>query len=563
MTDVTDPDEVIQMLKKRIMRERKERALTLKAVREEKTATADAKSKITELVTQISDYKAALELEKEALEQELSERDAELVVEAEKAAAMRSRLDELQRLKQQQLAEIERLEQQHESELSQQDQLNDELKRDTLDNLETLMAELQRIELANDELSREHDVTRARIEEQRRAHGDTREQLEREAQRLDGNRRQLQQLQHDNDQLLGQLKHYRRQSLMLGANPHLQLPPAFPAPAAVPPKRAEGTLISASSSDDSQQPRLYAIQKKLEPRHPGGVCSGVLVPAAEAQVWLGCADGSVCLWDVSTLSSADDASGKADKKYHKDAVEAVCVVKDKVWTVSRDRSLIVWNHKKQPEKKAQCGYKDKEPWGTALLECDSFVCEACSDGVVRLWDPKSLKVKKELKLVDGHAVTCLLRKGSLVWAGTSKGSLTIFNPTTLKQVRSIGAAHAGGVHALCSATATEVWSAGVHTSDGGVGEVACWQHDVTPSSSEPQPLARLKFPSAVLSLLLVPQRDHVLLGTQDAVVYICSARTRQVVGSLSRNHQDAVRVLMSVDNRVWTGSLDDYVCIWQ
>lgn len=53
---------------------------------------------------------------------------------------------------------------------------------------------------------------------------------------------------------------------------------------------------------------------------------------------------------------------------------------------SRDHVL---NSKKaQPVKKFAAGNKDKEVFGSVLMEVDQFIWCGCSDGIIRLWDTK-------------------------------------------------------------------------------------------------------------------------------------------------------------------------------
>lgn len=121
-----------------------------------------------------------------------------------------------------------------------------------------------------------------------------------------------------------------------------------------------------------------------------------------------------------------------DRKSHSAPVTSILQVAEKIWSCSHDKSLIIWHPKKlQPLKKLQAGNKDKDPFGTVLIEIDLCAWNGCSDGVIRIWDGRSLKLKKEMK-VDEHKVTYMVQKSHQVWTGNEKGTIHVFHKVVIK-----------------------------------------------------------------------------------------------------------------------------------
>lgn len=64
-----------------------------------------------------------------------------------------------------------------------------------------------------------------------------------------------------------------------------------------------------------------------------------------------------------------------------------------------------------------------------MLEIDLNMWIGGSDGVVRVWDAKNIKPKKEIRTDDNvsHKITCITQKGSQVWLGNEKGVIHVFD----------------------------------------------------------------------------------------------------------------------------------------
>jgi len=262
------------------------------------------------------------------------------------------------------------------------------------------------------------------------------------------------------------------------------------------------------------------------------------------QMWVGCASGNIRIWETETGQMLEN------RLAHTGPVQSIALVKDQVWTSSKDKVIIVWAlQKSQPVKKVGM----KEGHSNAILEVDQFIWLACSDGVVRLLD-KNMKSKKDMK-VDNSALLCMLKRSNQVYIGTHHGSIHVWNTTTLKHQKTI-LGHTGPVVGFTTVGPTafpsEIWSCSYDKT------IRCWNVEsgdcikVLPSLSN------------VLCLLQIRANCHVISGNEGPTIDVWNAKTYEIMAELPSNHKSGVAV-MAYDflNQVWCGSSDNSVGIWR
>lgn len=121
---------------------------------------------------------------------------------------------------------------------------------------------------------------------------------------------------------------------------------------------------SNTSTDVVKQPEnradIYQLVRKLNPPHKGAVICAIIVGG---QMWVGCGDGTLRIWEIEAGSSfhklAQTGQMLEDRKHHTAPILSLLLVKDKVWSCSKDKQILVWSPKVQgimfstPRKRSQ------------------------------------------------------------------------------------------------------------------------------------------------------------------------------------------------------------------
>eukprot|EP01117_Protostelium_nocturnum_P008880 TRINITY_DN3185_c0_g1_i1.p2 TRINITY_DN3185_c0_g1~~TRINITY_DN3185_c0_g1_i1.p2 ORF type:complete len:601 (+),score=236.39 TRINITY_DN3185_c0_g1_i1:27-1805(+) len=517
-----------------------------------------AKNSIATLITQITDYKNVLEGEKSELEAELASKEEEIEKEKSTTIALQKSIAEKQKEKSQLMQQISDVETQHEEALESEENLKNEMKKETVANLQTLMNELQRIEEANELLRLQIEKSKIHLEEENHQHEITKKELDKQSELTSKAFANLETLRVTNEALLSQLKAFKRNTISYSSTQRTTSPiksnsystPTSPVKAASPISSIK-TEESLEEKDGKVAPN-YKLVRKLDV-HQGGVLCSLIVGG---QMWVGCSDGTIRIWEIETGQTLED------RKHHSGPVFHLILVKDKVWSCSLDKTILVWSPKKaQPEKRIQAGNKDKEVWTNAFMEADQFIWCGCSDGLIRLWDSKNMKLKKEMK-PEGNSVgsfTSFIKRSNAIWSGTSQGTIYIWNCTTLKLAQTM-IGHTAAVNSFTSIGPTsfslEIWSCSADKT------IRCWNAETYEN------LKVIETTSNVLELMQVRTSYYVWSGSDDSKIFLWDAKTYEQVANqedILNKHAGAVNCITFVDkkNEIWTGSSDCYIYVWR
>lgn len=99
-------------------------------------------------------------------------------------------------------------------------------------------------------------------------------------------------------------------------------------------------LLSLSNKNESKkgnvEDKKYKFICKLSPIHTGSVqCSANV----GSQIWIGCSDGSIRIWEMETFKKLEDRLG------HNGPIYNLIFIKDHVWSCSQDRHIFIWSLK--------------------------------------------------------------------------------------------------------------------------------------------------------------------------------------------------------------------------
>jgi WD40 repeat protein len=266
-------------------------------------------------------------------------------------------------------------------------------------------------------------------------------------------------------------------------------------------------------------------------------------------MWIGCKNGTIRIWEIETGQMLED------RTHHTGAILCLLLVKDRVWSSARDKAILIWSPKKAvPEKKFVAAFKDKDIFGTSMLEVDQFVWSGCNDGTIRLWDVKNTKVKKELK-VDNHGITCMMKRTNQVWTGNELGLIHIWNTTTLRPIKTINA-HSKPINSFTYIGPTsypfEIWSCSSDNS------IKCWHAESYDC------VKTLAVNTNITCLLQVRSVHHVWAGGEDSGIYVWNAKTYELAQELvSQQSGPVMTLVLDKRNQIWTGSADGTICIWR
>ncbi len=182
-----------------------------------------AKKTIAGLISQIKEYKEALESEKTELEAEISELTQQLEKQKQLSFSLELSIDQVQKEKVQLSTQISSLEKRHEAAIEEESKLMAAMKKETYENLQTLMEELKRIEEANEKLRDEQEKLKLQIQEERSAHQNTLLQLVTEKVKVEENKTSLETLRLTNQALITQLTQVRKASITLKNSQQIRL----------------------------------------------------------------------------------------------------------------------------------------------------------------------------------------------------------------------------------------------------------------------------------------------------------------------------------------------------
>jgi len=558
-----------------IMKERKLKAENDLKIRKQKVAKA--KSSISSLIENITEYKTALEKEQKDLEIKVSQIEENLRKERETNEALSKFLEDLDKEKQILLESIEKLEKQQTDEFEEENKIKNAMKQENIQNLQTLMDELQRIEEANEMLRSQYEKILQQIEDEKRLYEETLDQLRIEREKVE---RQKDSSKHNSEKKKQKQLHKSVSKVDISKNVSISRSPSnetnsiaissesFPLGKSewrgsvpvfgaaneeelgkIADSRRMSLPVSASpyahhqqqqqkpQSQTKEQP--YQLLKTLQPNHDSAVIS---IAPVGSQMWIGSASGNIRIWEMETAEMLED------RYYHTAPVQCILMVKDQVWTSSKDKSILIFSTKKSaPLKRITL----KECYGNAMLEVDQFIWIACSDGNVRLFD-KNIKNKKDLK-VDNSALLCMLKRSNQVYIGTHQGVIHLWNTTTLRVQKSI-VGHVGPVVGFTAigpaAYPSQIWS---HSHDK---TVRCW------SVENHECIRILPSLAMVLSSVQVRTTCHVLVGTDGPSIDVWNAKTYEIVSEMQSYQKGVYVLMMDIQNRIWSGSADNTVCIW-
>ncbi|PRP81149.1 hypothetical protein PROFUN_01983 [Planoprotostelium fungivorum] len=577
--NLTGADRLRAMITAERERNRKKR----QQLEQQRASIVTAKSSIATLIGQITDYKILLENEKGQLEGEgdirqITAKEEEIERERAITASLQSDIAEAQKEKQHIILLISEVETKHEEAIESEIQRRNEMKQETVANLQLVMHELQRIEEANELLRLQHEKLKRQIEEENNECEETKRLLSTQQDVTAKANAELETLRVTNEALLTQLASIPRMSSP--ANNRLRSTSGRPVSSTgFPVRMREDDTRSYCSMDDmktsggmtestSISPRGtpitrsrmnsmasrssvpgFSVCKKLE-EHTAAVTHLLSVGG---QMWSGCADGNIRIWEIETGQMLED------RRHHSGMISDLLLVKDKVWSSSVDKTVLIWSPKKAlPEKKIIVSSKDKDLWVNCMMEADQFVWLGCNDGIIRLYDSKSLKPKKDLKMEGTPSpITCFIKNSNTMWCGTSSGLIHIWNCTTLKTIKTLQG-HTGPVHSFTSigpaSYSFEIWSCS------GDATIRCW------SSDHHDNIKTMSCRVAAISLTQAKTSHHVWAGAEDGKLDIWDAKTYDVAQDLpesevSREHESSVNCLLFVEktNEIWSGSSDCFV----
>jgi len=304
----------------------------------------------------------------------------------------------------------------------------------------------------------------------------------------------------------------------------------------------------------SPTPGAHGLIKSLDP-HDGAVTRLLTVGA---QIWSACTDGSIRIWEIETGQTLED------RKQHTGPILDLILVKDKIWSSAKDRSILIWTAKKAlPEKKVVLTHKekDKELWVNCMMEADQFIWAGCNDGMVRLVESKSGKIRKELK-VEGapSAITCFIKNSNTMWCGTASGVIYIWNSTTLKVVKKL-LGHSGSVNSFTSigpsSYSFEIWSCSTDLT------IRCW------SAEHHDNIKTVSCRCNTLCLMQARSSHHVWCGTAEGSIHVWDAKTYEMVHTIPEQQEQriggGITCLTTAEktNEIWSGSENALVSVWK
>jgi ATP-dependent 26S proteasome regulatory subunit len=147
------------------------------------------------------------------------------------------------------------------------------MKKETLENLQTLMEELQRIEEANELLREQHERCKAQIEHERQAHQETQKQLMQEKEKMEENKLAIEALKLTNETLITQLKQFKQTSQLIRSQQ--KRVSTIPLSSDLQRKNLNSSAPAAYATSnenlDFPSQNSYKFVRKLQPSHQGSI----------------------------------------------------------------------------------------------------------------------------------------------------------------------------------------------------------------------------------------------------------------------------------------------------
>ena len=177
------------------------------------------KTKVTfgALVQQISDYKQLIEREKEELEMNLRSKEDELSLVRQNSQNLIFGVSKLEK-------EKHLLEEKYKEEIESFKKARNSLRIETIENLQTLMDELSRIEETNDQLNNELEKYKLQLNEERQSHSMTLSQLAQSRATIQEYEVNITSLKTMNETLVNNLKQFHKATMTLKNAQQLRSP---------------------------------------------------------------------------------------------------------------------------------------------------------------------------------------------------------------------------------------------------------------------------------------------------------------------------------------------------
>jgi chromosome segregation ATPase len=169
------------------------------------------------LVQQISDYKHLIEKEKEDLELSLRDKEDELSLVRQSSQNLIVGVSKLEK-------EKHFLEAKYKEEIESFKKARNSLRIETIENLQTLMDELSRIEETNDQLNTELEKSKLQLNEERQSHATTLSQLVQTRATVQEYEVSITSLKTMNETLVNNLKQFHKATMALKTSQQLRSP---------------------------------------------------------------------------------------------------------------------------------------------------------------------------------------------------------------------------------------------------------------------------------------------------------------------------------------------------
>jgi len=585
LSQITDLDKLKAILET----ERKQHRENKERVKQQKEKVKQTKQGMRALLGQLSSYKKVIEDEHTEIQAELDS----VVVELHQLQEMKDNLKKQGELYKEEISDLQQeISQRKEEYVHELHSITGNRKseeRETLNSMRAYIDELTNLEQVNETLNEALAQNCAALEKERDDHLDSLRLLETLRMRMKQDLNDVEEFKLTNEVLLNQIKTYTHASTSSSDLSRLSLnlsrvssfdsalaseqpmvvskdPTPDPSPRGLvdpsprgsydPSSRMSlpvgksprgpldlsgrtswGNLMEAFNLETPGEKGFFLV-RKCSPEHPGSVRCMLIV---EDNLWVGCGNGVIRVWSMQTGQMLEDI------RAHADGIYDMKLVKDHVWTCSKDKSIYVFNIKKLkagPAKKLAAG----NSFCVCLLEVDSRVWSGHINGEIRVWSTNHYKVKKQIS--EGQTIGSFLKRGNVVWIGT-EDNIVVYDHQTLKPKGTL-VGHKNTVNCLASVGPYEVWSCSSDQT------VRCWN----PDSFEC--LKVLQADSKVFALMEVRTVNLVFCGCWGKTILVWNSNTYEIVQKLESSHKDATACFaLDKHNQVWSGSWDGTVDIWR
>eukprot|EP01113_Clastostelium_recurvatum_P031637 TRINITY_DN3969_c0_g1_i6.p1 TRINITY_DN3969_c0_g1~~TRINITY_DN3969_c0_g1_i6.p1 ORF type:complete len:802 (-),score=145.64 TRINITY_DN3969_c0_g1_i6:13-2418(-) len=274
-----------------------------------------------------------------------------------------------------------------------------------------------------------------------------------------------------------------------------------------------------------------------EPPLPG--IANVLIEA-EGRVWVGCGDGSICMYDKDNARCVQTIPAIS-----RSGVECmVSVPGGTVWTGHKDGTIRVWLAK-TGELRHEIPSVHKLV--TNLLVVGPNVWSIGTDLIIIVWSSKTRKQVQRLS--QDRFTLCMVLHNDLVWVGTQT-VIKRYNPRSMKLVDELPG-HEKMVQHLLSVW-TNVWSCGSDNT------IRVW-------NTNGEMLAQIQ---AERVHQMVEFEENIWCASHTKSIMLFNKKTFQRVDTIEEVHTGEVSsITVSKDSagrrRVWSGSWDKSIAVWR